>query len=786
MTTAVADRTLRTGGHDLRLAVGAVAAWIAAAIALSSGPLGAAVMAGVAGLIGAAALALRHSARAIGAVIALAAFCVVLVLAPLSARLAVSHGSELAQLARARVDVTAEVTLTGDPRPLVAKGVAGSPRAIVDAHVDSVLVAGRPVDASGPVVILGPAGLWHDALPGQRLRLDATVQPPLDGDLLTATLLAQSDPQLIGQPPWWQRAAGRVRSSLRAASSTLPSEEAGLLPGLIDGDTTQLDPVLSEHFRIAGLTHLVAVSGTNCAIVVGAVLLVLRRARVGPRTCAVVGAFALVAFVVVARPSPSVLRAAVMAAIALWCLASGRERVAVPALSATALVLLVWQPQLAADAGFAMSALATASLLLIAPGWAEALRRRRVPGGVAEALAVAAAANVVTAPVIAAISGRISLVSIPANLLAEPVVAVVTVIGFVAALVSPLNLGAGTVLAQVAGWPCRWLIWVADFFGGLHGATLAWPGGTAGGLALLAATLALVWLARRAGARRSLAAFAVVSVIVLIPVRAAVAGWPPTGWIFVACDVGQGDGLVLPAGGHSAVVIDSGPDPVAIDRCLTTCTSPMSRCWCSRTTTSTTSAASSASFTDGRSNRSSPARSRCPRPESSWSIRCWPPPPHDRAGPGRHERADRGGPARLPRADRGVSRHAIRSEQLVADHPCHRRRQAHPAAGRRRDRGPAVDARIRASTCTADVLKVPHHGSAYSDPRFLAAVHAQVGIISVGAGNDYGLPSPVLLTELARLDLPVLRTDRDGDIAVVDSGGTLSTVTRGIRASSVG
>jgi competence protein ComEC len=86
----------------------------------------------------------------------------------------------------------------------------------------------------------------------------------------------------------------------------------------------------------------------------------------------------------------------------------------------------------------------------------------------------------------------------------------------------------------------------------------------------------------------------------------------------------------------------------------------------------------------------------------------------------------------------------------------------------------------------ADVLKVPHHGSAYSDPEFLAAVHAKVGIISVGAGNDYGLPSPVLLTQLDRLGVPVERTDRDGDVAVVYSNGTLSTVERGIRASAVG
>ena len=74
----------------------------------------------------------------------------------------------------------------------------------------------------------------------------------------------------------------------------------------------------------------------------------------------------------------------------------------------------------------------------------------------------------------------------------------------------------------------------------------------------------------------------------------------------------------------------------------------------------------------------------------------------------------------------------------------------------------------------ADVLKVPHHGSAYSDPRFLAAVHARSAVISVGLHNDYGHPSPLLLAELARLGVPVLRTDRDGDVAVAAVDGRLA------------
>src|SRR6201999_3638949 len=96
----------------------------------------------------------------------------------------------------------------------------------------------------------------------------------------------------------------------------------------------------------------------------------------------------------------------------------------------------VWNPLLADSASFAMSALATAALVVIAPVWTDALRRRRGPTILATPFAVAAAAHVVTAPLAAGLSGQVSLVAIPANVLAEPVVAAVTVLGFAGAVVA--------------------------------------------------------------------------------------------------------------------------------------------------------------------------------------------------------------------------------------------------------------------------------------------------------------------------------------------------------------
>jgi competence protein ComEC len=86
---------------------------------------------------------------------------------------------------------------------------------------------------------------------------------------------------------------------------------------------------------------------------------------------------------------------------------------------------------------------------------------------------------------------------------------------------------------------------------------------------------------------------------------------------------------------------------------------------------------------------------------------------------------------------------------------------------------------LRRGLPRADILKVPHHGSARQDPGFLAAVGARAALISVGAGNDYGHPAPVTLLRLHALGMRVYRTDRDGDLAVVVEGDHLAVVTRG-------
>ncbi|HWS39184.1 MAG TPA: ComEC/Rec2 family competence protein, partial [Actinoplanes sp.] len=484
-----------------------------------------------------------------------------------AARVSVREAPVLAELVRDGVTVQAEMVVRDDPRPLAR--TAGPPTYLVAVDLESVAAAdAAPIRLSARGLVLASDPGWRGLLPGQRLTASGRLMPPRPGDLRAAVLSVRKAPELTGRPSWAQRAAGVLRAGLQRACEPLPDDSGGLLPGLVVGDTSRLDPGLEEDFRTTGMTHLTAVSGTNVAIVVGIVLFVVRRAGAGPVLCAVLCAVALVGFVILARPSPSVIRAAAMGAIGLLGLATGRPRAAVPALAAGAAVLMIADPELAADPGFALSVLATAGLLLIAPVWRDGLRRRGCPAGVAEALAVPAAAQVACGPVVAAISGTVSLVAMPANLLAVPAIAPATLFGVAAAVLSPVWPAAAEFTAWIGHWPTAWLVLVAHTGARIPAGALPWPDGAFGGILLALLTVAFLGAARRVIVRRLATVVALGAILGALPVRLLASGWPPPGWLVVACAVGQGDAVVLPAGPGRAVVVDAGPEPNAVDHCL--------------------------------------------------------------------------------------------------------------------------------------------------------------------------------------------------------------------------
>lgn len=461
---------------DLRLVPAALTAWAATAagIAWGIGPLLAVVFAAAGGLW---ALVGRTS----GVRPALAGVAVVGAGFGLAAGLR-SEAVEQHPLT-GQFGATVEVTVAPSeaPRPV------GNGRLIF--HADLLDAGG------GRVTVFGPAHDFAELTAGRPARFRARVSRPGRKDLTVAMLTATGRP-VLGEASMAQRAAAVVRARLAAAAQdVLPTGQAAMLPGLVLGDTSALAPETVGQFRVAGLTHLTAVSGANVTIVCGVVL--LSAGLIGPRVAAALAGLVLLAFVVVVQPSASVLRAAVMGAIALLAVFSARRRQAIPALSAAVIVLMLFAPQLAVDAGFALSVSATAALVLLAPNWSARLVQHGWPTPLADTVAIAVAAQLVTAPLIAAISGRFSLVSVLANVLAAPVIPPITVLGTAAAVLSPIFPAGAALLIRFTGPELWWLLKVAGTAGSLPGAAVPVPSGWAGLLAVGAATVVAVLLWRR-------------------------------------------------------------------------------------------------------------------------------------------------------------------------------------------------------------------------------------------------------------------------------------------------
>jgi competence protein ComEC len=476
-----------------------------------------------------------------------------------------------------------------------------------------------------------------------------------------------------------------------------------------------------------------------------------------------------------------VLRAAVMGSVALVALGSnGRQRGSRALGLAVVVLLLLVQPFLATSLGFALSVLATAGILLLGPAWRDALARW-LPRSLAEAVAVPAAAQLACTPLVAAISGQVSLVAVLANLLVAPAVGPATVLGLAGALAGLAWPAAGAVAGTLAAWCVAWIVLVARRGAALPAAALDWGTGVLPLVLLTALTVGVALLGPRLLRRRWTGLACCTLLVAGALVRPPTPGWPPRGWVLVACDVGQGDALVLRAGAGSGVVVDAGPDPVAVDRCLTRLgivAIPLlvlthfhadhvdgiagvlgGRLVGAVETTRLADPPAGVREVDAAAagDRLVPSAAVYGTTRSVGDVTVqvlWPLPDSPTVGPGDGSTANEASVVLLAEV-RGVRL------LLTGD--------VEPA-------GQAVLARILPGL-HVDVLKVPHHGSRYQDLDFLRSLDARVALVSVGADNDYGHPSPRTLLPLARAGTRVLRTDRDGDLAVVVRDGDLRTVT---------
>ncbi|WP_407555786.1 ComEC/Rec2 family competence protein [Streptomyces sp. Pv4-95] len=687
-----------------------------------------------------------------------------------------------------------------------------------DAHSSEDEPSSRNGPGNGPSAEVhgGWSPAWRGLLPSTRIRVVARAAPPASpADPVAAVLRVTADapPRKVRQPSVLQRMAGSLRGGLREATDGLSPDARALLPGLVVGDTSRVSQELDDAFHATDLTHLLAVSGSNLTIVLALLIgpphLAVRAERRGlaPRlglslrgTALVGGALAL-GFVVVCRPDPSVLRAAACGLITLLAIGTGRRRSLLPALAAAVLLLILYDPWLARSYGFLLSVLATGALLLLAPRWSAGLQRRGVPPRLAEVLAAAAAAQAVCAPVVAVLASRVGLVAVPCNLLAELAVAPATVLGFAALAAAPLAPPLAHALAWGAGWPTEWIAGVARTGAALPGAEFGWPGGWAGGVLLAAATVVLVPVGRRLLRRPWVCVVCALALILAVwrpaPFTRVLTGWPPPGWRAVVCDVGQGDGLVLAAGDGAALVVDTGPEPRAIDRCLSDLgirRIPLlvlthfhadhvdglpgalrGRSVGAIETTTLQEPPGQAGFVRNRAAaagvpvlRAVPGERRRLGP-LTWEV-LWPPAPVGPFPAGPRALASPPPPFTDGPNDSSVTllvRTGGLTILLLGD--------LEP---------PAQQALLTAhpELAAVDVLKVAHHGSAYQDPQLMRRLAPRLALISCGADNPYGHPAPRTIRALRAQGARVLRTDTDGAIAVLGAREELAAALKGRRA----
>lgn len=554
-----------------------------------------------------------------------------------------------------------------------------------------------------------------------------------------------------------------------ALGEGMPTREAALARGFVLGQDEEVDAVTEEDFRRSGLSHLLAVSGQNVALL--ALLAMPLLAAFGlPLRARLIWILGLIAvYVPLAGAGPSIQRAGVMGALNVLALLAGRRSSRLYGLAVAAVVTLAVDPGMAADIGWQLSFAALLGILLLAAPLRRALAPWASASAVARALCDAAAmtvaATVATAPLIAFHFGELSTTTLVANLLAAPAVAPAMWLGmlsaaaaqapgFPVAVVNALNAPLLAYVAEVAAW-CGRPSWASV-------EVSLGPGGLAASYAAIAVA-ALAAPIRPQARRRGLVAVAValaaVALLLLDGGQGGGAPGPPRAGLRISVlDVGQGDAILLQPAAAAPVLVDTGPsgadllaelraaDVERLGAVVITHDQsdhagglaelleavPVERLFYASLGAPTRAVAAGAAFT-GRLAAGSQLRSGA----VSLAV-LWPPP---QAG----------------------------ALQSVAPDPNH---GSIVLLLRWRDFTMLLSADAEAESTPLDpgpldVLKVAHHGSADAGlERLLARSRPQAAVISAGEENPFGHPTPSTLATLDRHSVAIWRTDRDGTIAI--------------------
>ena len=654
---------------------------------------------------------------------------------------------------------------------------------VVDAEL--VRAQGRGIGwTTGATVRLTASGdlveVWSEVPAGATVAAVVRLGPAEPQEPVSAWARARASPNVLSPPGPVDAAVTRVRAGLRNAVAGLPPEPAALVPALVVGDTEGMSEALQARFQTTGLTHLTAVSGANLTLLLAAILWAAARAGVVGWWRRGVALAGVVAFVLLCRAEPSVLRAAAMGLVGLAALGWGGTRQGSRLLSWAVVGLLLADPWLGRSTGFVLSVCASGGIIVWAGRWAKVLGAW-LPGWAAEAVTVPVAAQLATQPIVTAISGQVSLVGLVANLVAAPLVGPGTVLGFLAAGLSAVSPPLAAVVGWLAGGFAQALCWIAAAGAALPGASVSWPAGPVAFGVLAVTCVALVVGLPLLWRRPWLVVVLALAMVMVLFRPVAAPGWPPAAWQVVSCDVGQGDATVIAVGPGQAIVVDAGPEPPAVDRCLDQL-GVSDVPWLILTHLHADHIGGLAGVLAGR-KIGNLLVSGVTEPASGWRqvLALTGDVPRTVASPGLVVAAGSvqvtvlaihpftaGGSAGEDSTDANDSSQVLRvtSGDLRV-----------LLAGDVEEAG-QENAVATVSDLTAHVMLVPHHGSARHVPAFLAAAQASVALVSVGADNDYGHPAARTMSTAAGTGAKVYRTDLNGSIAVARIGDRLDVTTQ--------
>jgi len=693
-----------------------------------------------------------------------------------------------------------EVELRGE---VVSEPDPGATSNAYELRVESMADQGGSALAGGRV--LAYLHQYEELLPGDVVVLEGKLglPPRFDSFDYRQYLAARGIHAVMYRPEVLQRdpASGSARRSLtamrlaldRSLQRALPEPEASLAAGIAFGRDGNLSDEAKLAYNRSGLRHLVAVSGSNVALV-GALTYFLAIPVIGRRWAWIPAAVTIAAYLCAAGLSASVMRAGVMAAVLLAGTALGRPQSSLPGLMAAVIVLTLWQPRIALEPGFQLSASATAGLIAFGPWLTHWLARATsrglfafTPAWVCFAAGYTVAASIATAPIMWVTFGEVSLVSPLANLVVEPVFIVAFWGSMATAVLGSVSESAARLAGLAAFYPLAFIWWCARTFSAFPGATITPRAVSAEAVvtayAVLGAAAAFAYryrppareephharTRRAAGSRFALAGAVGAGAIMVVPVSLLQASGP--GELTVSfLNVGQGDATLITTPSGKQVLIDGGPSGIVLAREL---------------------------------------GEVMPHWDRSLDLVILSHPDEDHMA-GLIEARSRF--AVSGAMDNGITRTTETFSYYEATYSDAKGLQAGddftidgvhfevlwPApelsTGSTNDRSvvirvsygeitflftgdseaPVHDSLLLAGEVAADVLKVPHHGSATASRAFLDAVDPAVAVISVGP-NPYGHPRQEVLAALEASRL--YRTDRDGRVSIRTDGNRLRVST---------